>query len=419
MINDSKSKEKYRKDDKSFTRNRKLSFSHAIVFMLRKSVKSLQNSLNEFFNQIDGNLTKVTASAYSQARKNISHEIFIDINKEAIIDTVYADKGTYKKYKDLRLLGIDGTRIQLPDSKDIKLEFGTITNLNQHAELPEYSGGLVSILYDLLNDLAIDSKLAPSHSSERHLAEDHIEFCSKNDLIIGDRGYPSYKLFSMIRQKGAHFLFRCSKSSFKEARELFSGGIDSKTVILKRKNSYDNNVPSELPVRFIKVVLDTGEIEVLATSLLDEDAYPLDEFKELYWMRWGVETYFSTLKNRLDLENFTGKTSEAVKQDFYSTIMISNYESTLTADAQEELETRSVKNKYKQKVNKAISFNTIKNRAIDLFFIEKVNDDELIKKMTELFLMNSNPIRRNRSFERSSSKNRSLGYHKRKKKIIF
>lgn len=47
-------------------------------------------------------------------------------------------------------------------------------------------------------------------------------------------------------------------------------------------------------------------------------------------MRWGVETFFSIVKGRLCLENFTGKTSEAVKQDFWSTVFISNLETLMT-----------------------------------------------------------------------------------------
>ena len=46
--------------------------------------------------------------------------------------------------------------------------------------------------------------------------------------------------------------------------------------------------------------------------------------------RWGIETFFGVLKGRLNLENFSGKTAESVKQDFYSTIFISNLETILT-----------------------------------------------------------------------------------------
>jgi len=420
------SEKKHKTNEKAFTRQRKLSFSLAVLFMLRKSMKSLQNSLNEFFNQIDGNLTKVTASAYSQMRKNVSHQIFIEINQKAIVDAIYSSDSDdsdiqMEYYKNFRVLGIDGSQIYLPDSQDIRSEFGVIENKNQNGDCGSYSGALASVMYDVLNNIAVDSKLMPAHSSEKKIAEEHIAICRKNDLIIGDRGYPSYKLCAEILMKDAHFIFRCSRKSFKGAQQLYESNLYENQVILKKKDANcknDNNIPNEISVRFVKVILSTGEEEVLITSLLDEEKYPREDFKNLYWLRWGIETYFDILKNRLNLENFTGKSSESVRQDFFSTIMISNYESIMTADVQEVLDAKK-NNKYDQKVNKAVSFNTIKSNVIELFYSYGNNSDELFEKMDQLFLMNPSPIRDNRLLERKMNTKKSLGFHKRQKKIVF
>ncbi len=423
---DPSSKEKYRTNEKAFTRERKLSFSLSVLFMLRKSMKSLQNSLNEFFNQIDGNRTTVTSSAYSQMRKNLSHKIFIDINQKAIIDEIYSDDSDDSDdsdihldyYQGLKVLAIDGSQIYLPDSDDIRSEFGVIKNKNQNGRLPDYSGALVSVMYDVLNNIAIDSKLVPAYSSEKKLAEEHIALCRKNDLIIGDRGYPSYKLCAKILGQEADFIFRCSRASFSGAQELFENDLFENQVILKKKEFHckeDSDLPEEMSVRFVKIILDTGEEEVLITSLLDTEKYPTEDFKHLYWLRWGIETYFDILKNRLNLENFTGKSSESVRQDFFSTIMISNYESIMTADAQEILDAKKA-NKYDQKINKAISFNVIKNNVIELFYSYADNKDEMYEKLDQLFLMNPSPIRDKRLFERKTTARKALGFHKRQKK---
>lgn len=420
------SKEKYRKNDKAFTRERKLTFSQAVIFMIRKSMKSLQNSLNEFFNEIDDNETTITASAYSQMRKNLSHKIFIDLNKDVIVDAIYSEDSEDSDikldyYKGFRVLGIDGSKIFLPNSEDIRSEFGTIKNKNQNGTYADYSAGLGSVMYDVLNNIAIDSILAPANSSEQKLAEDHIAVCSKNDLIIGDRGYPSYRLCGTILEKKSQFIFRCSRSSFKGAQRLFESELTENQVTLKRKDlscKNDCDLPEEIPVRFVKVILDSGEIEVLMTSLLDSKKYPREDFKNLYWLRWGIETYFDILKNRLNLENFTGKSSESVRQDFFSTIMVSNYESIMTADAQEVLDLKK-DNKYRQKINKSVSFNIIKNNVIELFHTYGNDADKLFEKMDKLFLMNPSPIRDKREFERNTSARKALGFHKRQKKVVF
>ena len=67
-----------------------------------------------------------------------------------------------------------------------------------------------------------------------------------------------------------------------------------------------------LPVRLIRVPLENGDIEILMTSLLDSTQFPSDLFGALYHERWGIEENFKTMKHRLQMENFTGKSVESV-----------------------------------------------------------------------------------------------------------
>ena len=97
-------------------------------------------------------------------------------------------------------------------------------------------------------------------------------------------------------------------------------------------------MPLTLTVRFVSVRLRTGELEVLVTSLLDETAYPTEEFQALYQERWGQETFHLLLKSWLDLENWSGRTAAAVRQDFHATVFLCNLESLLTRPAQAQLE---------------------------------------------------------------------------------
>lgn len=142
-------------------------------------------------------------------------------------------------------------------------------------------------------------------------------------------------------------------------------------------------MPKSLKVRFIRVVLSTGEVEILATSLLDKRKYSYNMFKALYFKRWNVETYFHVLKSRLSIENFTGKSVEAIRQDFYSTLFVSGLESIITAEAEEELQEKNVK--HPQKVNKAVSFHVIKNKVVRMIFEQ---EPDIQNKIKELFLIN-------------------------------
>jgi hypothetical protein len=123
------------------------------------------------------------------------------------------------------------------------------------------------------------------------------------------------------------------------------------------------------------------------------------------------------IKNRLNLENFTGKTALSVKQDFYSTIFLSGIETILTHDVNEELEQKETKNQ--QKVNHSVSFNSIKNQAFELFFSQKSLDD-ILEQLEMLFRTNTTQVRVNRTSPRKKTSDRKKVNHlKRRRKICY
>jgi len=153
---------------------------------------------------------------------------------------------------------------------------------------------------------------------------------------------------------------------------------------------------------------------------LDKNLYRTQEFGELYYLRWGIETFYGLLKGRLVLENFTGKTVEAVKQDFYAAIFISNLESVLIGPAQERLDEQNKKGRRNRaKVNHSVSFHAIKNDIIKLFYSDLATE-ELMERLTALMMMNPVSKREDRKVERKKMvHSQSLRYHRYKKKIVF
>jgi hypothetical protein len=177
--------------------------------------------------------------------------------------------------------------------------------------------------------------------------------------------------------------------------------------------------PLELRVRLITVRLSTGELEVLATSLLDPERYPTEDFAGLYWRRWGQETYYGRLKGRLDLEHGSGQTLEAVEQDFHALILLSNVESVVIGAAQEQLTQASVPRAVPVQVNRAVSLHALKSRLIDLLASE-LPAEEVLSEMTEWFLDNPTRVRRGRTEQRRKfSPARSYHYQRRVRKIVF
>ena len=371
----------------------------------------------------------VSNSAFSQARQKLSHTAFIELHRTAVVENYYADD-QYQTWQGFRLLGVDGSKIRLPDTPEIRKEFGAFAVKNQSGvELGEQPWALASVCYDVLNDISLDALLAHGKAYEVDVAVKHLRYLRANDLLIGDMNYPSYRFvaeLSVLRQKrGCHYLFRCSSGSFTPARQLFATDERESVIVTlsvpkdKRREINRLGLPQQITVRFVRVVLDDGTVEVLVTSLVDESRYPTSLFKELYNLRWGVETLYDRIKNLLSLENFSGTTVEAVKQDFYATIFICGVEAILTEDASDILESKTPQNQYPQQVNKMVSFNTIKNHVIALLFSDEPAS-EVCAKLTRLFLTNPVCVRKDRQVARKNTSPRAaLHYQKRKRKFCY
>lgn len=168
-------------------------------------------------------------------------------------------------------------------------------------------------------------------------------------------------------------------------------------------------------IRLVRVILDNGEVEVLATSLLNEKEYPSSEFKWLYSLRWGIETEFDHLKNHLMIEDFTGLSALSVMQDFFASEFIANVQALVVRDAQYELEKEKKDTKYEYNINKNLSLGFMKDRIIEILM--KKADFHLIEELKELFKLNPTPIRKGRSFPRNYKKTRIRFYMKKKRAI--
>lgn len=385
-------------------------------------MKSLQNIVNEATTWLEQ--PPVSGAAYSLARYKLKHTAFIELNQTAIVNTMYSDD-QYQKFWGFRVLAVDGSKIVLPDNKNVREEFGTIAwSKGKNSEIQgEKPYALASVLYDVLNRIALDATLGKAKAYEVDLAVAHLAHAQAGDLLTMDRNYPSYRMLAQMVQHNRDFVVRCSAASFAVARQMLKGeGADSQIATLTPSAEQlpiikQLNLPLSLTLRFVRVRLSTGEYEVLVTSLLDEFLYPTAEFAALYHLRWGIETFYGLLKTRLELENFSGTGVEAIKQDFYATVYLSGLESLLTDAAQAQLDAKGTK--HRQKVNRAVSFNAIKNQALDLLFSDMAIDP-LLEKLTALFLRNPCLERTDRNPPRKKSSSRVLlNFHKRHKKHCF
>ncbi len=382
-----------------FTRRRFLPFAHVMTLLLQKTVRSLQLHLNDFFDRLERGLAPVTASAWSQARLKLRHSALIELNQKAVIEPAYspASQLAGRRWRGHRLLGIDSSLLQLPGTEAMGKEFGWVECSNQKGKCGRYVQGRLSVLTDLLNRLALQTLLVNWTTGERALAAEHVKELGGADIAVMDRGFAGYELWARFLAGGRHFVCRCGQGSFGIVSRLMAQNQANQSITMNLRPSHgtvgamrQKGLPETITIRFLTVRLKTGELEVLATSLLDQQAYPTAAFAEVYGYRWGMETYYGLLKGRLDLENFSGQSVEAVRQDVHATVLLSNLETVLTGPTQAEMEQTAVaQGTLGKKVNRAVSFHTIKSHLIELLLSQKPAE-EVIARMQRLF--GENPV---------------------------
>jgi hypothetical protein len=169
----------------------------------------------------------------------------------------------------------------------------------------------------------------------------------------------------------------------------------------------------QLTVRVIKFALPSGETETLVTNIFDE-RMGIKAFKQLYFMRWPVETKYGEVKLKLEVENFSGRTKIAIRQDFYITMMLSNIIAVARSEAQPVVDrAREGKhNKYRYKVNVNHSIGTFKDRF--LLVLLEPNDEKRAVKMDEIIRLICEhviPERRGRSVLRNPSPRKARFHH--------
>jgi hypothetical protein len=208
--------------------------------------------------------------------------------------------------------------------------------------------------------------------------------------------------------KNIDFLMRASSKSLSEINNSKFGDQEINILITRdrkrelQKNGIEVETNQLIKIRVIKFKLESGKDETLITNLLQNELN-FEEAKDLYFQRWSIETKFDTLKNRLQIENFSGDSPLTIEQDFYASILVSNLAALFKQDAQEELDEKNKNKKLKHdySINNNILIGKLKIKLI-LILLEDDPDKQMrmynnfVKKLEQ----NVIPIRKDRLFER-------------------
>ena len=394
----------FRTSDRYFTRKRKMTFVGLITFITNFLSKSLQAELDHYFKQT-GNESRISQQAFSKARQKIKPEAFKHLFEITVRGMM--DDSQMTRFKGYRVFAIDGTELYLEPTKELVARYGQKkNNLNCKAK--------VSMRCEVHEGIIIDSQMDAYYTILRELALKHLEafeaYHQKKDLIIFDRGYPSRKLIATLHDKEMKYLMRVQRSFYSLIDE--STQEDFYLTMEYQKKSYK--------VRVVKLELPTGETETLLTNL-GRKSFKKSEFMSLYFKRWPIETKYNTLKNKLEIENFSGRTLISVQQDFYATMYLSNLVAITKIMSDEEIkkQAKDKELKYKYQTNESRLISQLKDEMILCLLIEDpTKRSEVMERIIQAAARNKSPIRSERSFDRKDPEKRRRSIRRYRKKSL-
>lgn len=323
-----------------FSRNRKIDFKTFIGITMNSGGCTMGKELLDYF---DFDANTPTVSAYTQQRAKVLPEAFEYLFKAFTAANNRPDHG----YHGFKLIACDGSNLSIASNPN---DPETSWVCNQYRDSANHLH--LNAFYDVLNRIYLDVLIqtASDYQETRACVRMIERSDQKNVILVADRGYENYNIMAHADQKGWKYVIRI--------KDVDSNGIASAldlphedsfdidiTLTFTRKNNKEtkaagyrwmpqNQMFDYLPpkseetytltFRIARFQISDENYEVLVTNL-DRSQFPTNSLKEIYQLRWGIETSFRELKYAIGLTSFHAKKVEYIKQEIFARLTLYNY----------------------------------------------------------------------------------------------
>ena len=284
------------------------------------------------------------ASAYCQARTRLPLKVLMLLLQGITrgLREKIDSPSTPGLWRGRRTLLVDGTGFSMPDVATLVAFFGLGPNQTPGCGFPV--GHMVAV-FDAATGLLLDFVTAAGCAGDITLAASLRSWLRRGDIRVGDRAFCAFAHLAVLRTLGVDGVFRLHQARKhavvrrKHRRRRANGNLWQEAVLVKRISGDDQIVewirpnkvvpwltkveqallPQFLRVRVIRYRVKrpgwrTVEV-VLATTLLDAEAYPASEIADLYMSRWNIEINFRHLKQTMRMDVLRCKSVEGVQKE--------------------------------------------------------------------------------------------------------
>lgn len=325
----------------AFSRTQKISLRDTMLFPMVADNNVTAIELLDYFPED----SLPSQAAMSYRRNQIKTSAY-----KAVFDSFTSKIPSKRTFHGLYVIACDGTRVNTPYNPNDRDSF--VDHIDGRKGYNQYH---LTTCYDVLNEVFTDAVIQSYHSMNEKLAfNDMMDRYNgtHNLLFVVDRGFAAYNVIAHAINNGHKFLIRLpipmAKNVFRDTVKLnemdtcdmedsiYVGRVrnkDSKCLsnyhFIKSSKRYDYIEPKSkdidcFDVRLVKLILPGGNTEYLLTNLPQKD-FTLSDLKELYRLRWGIETSYRYLKYASGLVHMHSIKPKFIFQEIFAKLTLYNF----------------------------------------------------------------------------------------------
>ena len=264
-----------------------------------------------------------TSGAITQARARLGSSALKTLF-ERVAAPISSKGAAGSWWRGLRLVAIDGTVFDLPDTPANEEHFGRPGSGRGEAK-GAFPQARVVALAECGTHAIIGAEIGPCTSGETTLARPLLRLVKKGMLLLVDRGFPGYELWREAAATSSELCWRTKSNAVLAVTTALPDGSYLSALAPPR-----GNPGSPITVRVVEYTLthpsragDEGPIRLI-TTLLDPTTAPALELAALYGERWEEENAFDELKThqRGAGRVLRSKSPEMVVQEIYAHLLV-------------------------------------------------------------------------------------------------
>lgn len=405
--------EKYAKrPGRDFTRNRKLGFKQLVLMFLTMEGECIREEIYTYFGRNTAAPSKAAFYRQLQKLKDGALRCLLLAFNRKLNNNLFNGK--------CQLIACDGSALDIFRNPDDPDTFFPPSGMSPKG----YNQAYINACYSILDRRFTDLVIQPGRKRNEYSA-----FCQMVDaaghrtagspvaIYICDRGYASYNNFAHVIENGQYFLIRCTDKKTEgilgrslegvKALDTHVERILSRSQSMKKREHPElaenyryicRDVPLDyltdtrheyrISLRVIRVEISPGSFENLITNLPDHE-FDMDDFKELYHLRWNQENAYRDIKYPLCLKALHSKKYEYVVQEIWARAILHNFCSEIAFNVKIEQNGR----KYEYQLNYSQAVKTCRD------FL-RIHDGQSILDVEGLIAGNLEAVRPGRTFPR-------------------